>query len=259
MSAGVLAPPSRAEAVGSHAGPGLGRLVAVELRKTLDTPSGFWLQIAMIAATVLVVAVRLSIEGPGVRTFQKVLDSGLQPAAILLPVLGVLLVTSEWTQRTALTTFALVPNRSRVMVAKIVAGLLRAGVQLTISVSIVAVGLLVASPGDGAWSDAWPLIGQSAVNLTAGTCLGMAFGALLLSPAPAVVLLFALPVAGYAVLSLPGLAGVAPWLNYADNLGQMTVDVMGAAEWAQTGTSLVIWMVLPLLAGLRRVTHGEIA
>ena len=40
---------------------------------------------------------------------------------ILLPIIGILLVSSEWSQRTALITFTLVPKRMRVMSAKIAA------------------------------------------------------------------------------------------------------------------------------------------
>ena len=42
--------------------------------------------------------------------------------SLLLPVMGILLVTSEWSQRTDMTTFALEPHRSRVIMAKLVTG-----------------------------------------------------------------------------------------------------------------------------------------
>jgi hypothetical protein len=51
----------------------------------------------------------------GGRTFASVLKVELQRAAVLLPVAGVLLVTEEWSQRTGLITFALVPVRPRVL------------------------------------------------------------------------------------------------------------------------------------------------
>ena len=38
----------------------------------------------------------------------------------------------------------------------------------------------------------------------------------------------------------------------------MTVEVMSPAQWAHAGTSLVIWMVLPLLIGARRITRYEV-
>jgi hypothetical protein len=61
-----------------------------------------------------------------------------------------------------------------------------------------------------------------------------------------------------AVVSLPVFSGVAPWVDYAHALGQMTPDVLRASQWAHTGTSLAIWMVLPLLIGARRITRREV-
>ena len=182
MSTTTLTAPIRVNTAGVHARPGLGRLVAVELRKMVDTRAGFWLQVAMVALTVVVVVVRLLVGDAAHHTFQSVLDVGLQPAAVLLPVLGILLVTSEWSQRTGLITFALVPVRSRVLGAKLIASLLRAVAMLAMSLAVVAAGVLVSSPGvEGTWSDAAPLIGQSAVYLTTGMVIGVAFGAILLS------------------------------------------------------------------------------
>ena len=56
MSTTALAAPIRVNTAGVHARPGFGRLVAVELRKMVDTRAGFWLQVAMVALTVVVVS-----------------------------------------------------------------------------------------------------------------------------------------------------------------------------------------------------------
>src|SRR4051812_36288884 len=210
----TLAAPIRVNTAGVHARPGLGRLVAVELRKMVNTRAGFWLQVAMVVLTVLAVIVACVVGDAADHTFQSVLNVGLQPAAILLPVLGILLVTSEWSQRTGLITFTLVPVRSRVLSAKLVASLLRAVAMLAMSVVIVAIGVLVSSPGgEGAWSDAAPLVGQSAVYLTMMMLVGLGFGAGLLAATPAIVLLFALPMAWKAVVSLSVFSDVAPWVD----------------------------------------------
>jgi hypothetical protein len=260
MSTTTLSAPIPVNTAGVHSRPRLGRLVAVELRKMVDTRAGFWLQVAMAALTVVVVVVRLFVGDAAHHTFQSVLDAGLQPAAVLLPVLGILLVTSEWSQRTGMITFALVPVRSRVLGAKLIASLLLAVAMLAISVAVVAAGVLVSSPGiEGTWSDAAPLIAQSAVNLTTGMVIGVALGAILLAPTPAIVLHFALPTSVWAVLSLRVFSGVAPWVDNARALGQMTEGVVSATQWAHAGTSLAIWMVLPLLIGARRITRREIA
>jgi len=259
MSAITLSPPVAVDTSGVHARPGLGRLVAVELRKMVDTRAGFWLQVAMVALTLAVVVVRMLVGEAADHTFQSVLDAGLQPAAVLLPVLGILLVTSEWSQRTGLITFALVPVRSRVLGAKIVASLVLAVAMLAMSVAVVAAGVLVSSPDvEGAWSGAAPLVGQSAVYLTTGMVVGVAFGATLLVPAPAIVLRFALPMAWMAVVSLPVFSSVAPWVDNASAVGQMSAEVLSPVQWAHAGTSLVIWMVLPLLIGAWRITRREV-
>lgn len=259
MSTTALVAPIRENTAGVHAHPGLGRLVAVELRKMVDTRAGFWLQVAIVALTVVGVVVRLLVGDAANHTFQAVLDVGLQPTAVLLPILAILLVTSEWSQRTGLITFTLVPARSRVLGAKLVAGLLLAVAMLAMVVAVVAAGVVVSSPGvAGTWSDAAPLIGQSAVNLAAGVVVGIALGAMVLAPAPAIVILLVLPTSWMAVVSLPVFSGVAPWVDYANALGHMTVYVMSATQWAHVGTVLVIWMVVPLLIGARRITRCDV-
>jgi ABC-2 type transport system permease protein len=150
--------------------------------------------------------------------------------------------------------------RSRVLGAKLIASLVLALGMVVVAIGVIAAGVLVASPGvEGTWSDAAPLISQSAVYLTTGMVSGVAFGAILLTPAPAIVLRFALPTAGLAVVSLPVFSGIAPWVDYASAVGQMTVEVMSATQWAHAGTSLALWMVLPLLIGAWRITRREIA
>ena len=259
MNTTTLAAPIRVDAAGVHTRPGLARLVAVELRKMVDTRAGVWLQVATVAITVLAVIFACFDGGAADPTFQSVLNIGLQPAAILLPVTGVLLVTSEWSQRTGLITFALVPVRSLVLGAKLIASLVLAVAMFVASVAIVAAGVLVASPGGkGTWADSAPLIGQSAVYLTAGMVVGVALGAVLLASAPAIVALFALPVSWLAVVSLPFLADVAPWVSTARALAPMQEEVMSATQWGQVGTALALWMLLPLAIGTWRITRREV-
>jgi ABC-2 type transport system permease protein len=259
MSTTTLTPPIRVDATGIHARPALGRLVAVELRKVLDTRAGFWLQAATVALTALVVIVRCAVGGAADHTFAAVLDVGIKPAAVLLPIAGILLVTSEWSQRTGMITFALVPVRSRVLGAKLIASTLLALAVLLVSVGMVAAGVLVASPGAGAWSGAATLIGQTVVYLVGGMLTGVAFGAILLASAPAIVVLFALPIAWTGLASLSPFADAAPWLDTRLALGPMPQHVMGATEWAHAATALALWMALPLIAGAWRITRREVA
>jgi ABC-2 type transport system permease protein len=260
MSATTLTAPIPVNTAGVHTRPGLGRLVAVELRKMLNTRAGFWMQVATVAITVVVVIARSVTGDAADHTFASVLTIALQPAAVLLPVAGILLVTSEWSQRTGMITFALVPVRSRILGAKLIASLVLSLAALVMSVAVVAAGVLVASPGvDGTWSDAPTLIGQSAVFLTTGMIVGVAFGAILLASAPAIVALFALPITWTAVATLSLFADAAPWLDTRLALAPLHEEVMSATQWAQAGTALALWMLLPLVIGIWRITRREIA
>jgi ABC-2 type transport system permease protein len=259
MSATTLAAPIRVDIAGAHARPRIGRLVTVELRKMVDTRAGFWLQVATVATTLVAVIAR-SVTGEAAdHTFASILTVGLQPAAVLLPIAGILLVTSEWSQRTGMITFTLVPVRSRVLGAKLLASIALSLATLVMSVAVVAAGVLVTSTGvDGTWSDAATLIGQSAIFLTTGMVIGVAFGAVLLASAPAIVALSALPITWTALASLSFLADAAPWTDTRLALAPLHQEVLSATQWAHSGTALALWMLLPLLIGIWRITRREV-
>jgi ABC-2 type transport system permease protein len=260
MNAATLTSPIRVDAshANANARPGFGRLTAVELRKMVDTRAGFWLLAGIVAITIVTVIVLAVVGDAGDHTFLSVLGFGVQPAAILLPIVGILLVTSEWSQRTGLITFTVTPVRSRILVAKLLASIVLALAALAVCLVIVVAGVLVAAPGvDGTWSSVAPMIGQSAVYLTASMVTGVAFGALLLASAPAIVANFALPTAWVALGSLSVFEHVGPWLDPA--LAGMSGEVLSASQWAHAGTSLGLWMVLPLLVGTYRITRREVS
>src|SRR4029079_10431499 len=115
-----------------------GRLVRVELRKLADTRAGRWLLISIVALTLLVLIIQLAVVlGNDLHPkFVDFLQGMNTPMAILLPVLGVLSITSEWSQRTAMVTFTLEPSRMRVVTAKLVS-------LVIVSVLALVVGLVL--------------------------------------------------------------------------------------------------------------------
>ncbi len=258
MSTTTLTAPIRVNTAGVHTRPGLGRLVAVELRKMIDTRAGFWLLAAVAAITVVAVAVRAVVGDIGDHDFQSIMSIALQPAAALLPIVGVLLVTSEWSQRTGLITFTLTPVRSCVLVAKLLASVVPAVGALLLCLVLAAAATALAGGGlEGTWSYSPALLSQAAVFLVTSMVIGVAFGAALLASAPAIVVYFALPTAWAALASLSVFADVAPWLDPA--LNGMSEEVLSATQWAHAGTALALWMLLPLLIGAYRITRREVA
>jgi ABC-2 type transport system permease protein len=246
----------------SHADrrPGLLRLVAVELRKMVDTRAGFWLQLATLGAMIALVVLNIIFGKAEDQGLQDMFWSALFPATVLLPVVGVLLVSSEWSQRTSLITFTLVPRRERVLAAKLGAGLVLAMAALVLSLAVGAIGTIIASPGvDGSWSLSATMLGQAALYAAVTMLIGLAFGAALLSSAPAIVLYFVLPLAWTLLASIPRIDTVGRWMDTGRSLGPLSEHALSAAEWARAGTTIGVWMVLPLLFGLWRIRRNEIS
>jgi ABC-type transport system involved in multi-copper enzyme maturation permease subunit len=240
--------------------PALGRLTLVELRKMVDTRAGFWLQLVVVALTLLVVIVFAAVGHDEDRTFTQFLNAAVQPASVLLPIVGILLVTSEWTQSTTLTTFALVPQRSRVIAAKLLAAVALAFAAFAICLVLSVIATAAAAgdaPGASHLSVGQAL--QVLLYLVISMVGGAAFGAALLSSAPAIVLSFVLPIAWGIVSSLVSfLDDAGRWLDPSRTYAALTDHLMSATEWARLATSVGVWVALPLAIGGWRILRSEI-
>ena len=136
--------------------PGLPRLAAVELRKSADTRAGFWLLVVIALLAAAVVVLQLVFGTDDEAHLAPLFRSTVEIMALILPVLGILLVTSEWSQRTGLTTFALVPQRERVIAAKV------AGAAI-LTLAALAAGLVIAAIGNAVAGGDWS-VGRGAVG-----------------------------------------------------------------------------------------------
>jgi ABC-2 type transport system permease protein len=89
--------------------------------------------------------------------------------------------------------------------------------------------------------------------------MGVGFGAMLLSTAPAIVLYLVTPIGFSAIGAIPWIVRFAPWLDWWSSVSILADHRLDATEWARAGTTLAVWMVLPLLVGLWRITRSEVA
>jgi ABC-type transport system involved in multi-copper enzyme maturation permease subunit len=240
--------------------PGLDRLTAVELRKMTDTRAGLWLQIVVGLLTLAAVIVIVAVGNDEDRTFQGVLNVVIQPATLLLPVIGILLVTSEWTQRTALITFALVPQRGRIVSAKLLAALLLGIVVFVLCVALSLLGAAVGGSDDSTrWDVSLGVLGGTAIYLLTAMVTGIGFGAAARSSAPAIVAYFALPVLFSLLGEIRPLHDAFGWLDLTRTMDPLANgDVLSATEWPRVGTSLLLWMVVPLGIGVVRLLREEV-
>jgi ABC-type transport system involved in multi-copper enzyme maturation permease subunit len=130
------------------------RLVRAELRKLTDTRASRLLLIGMAVATPIIIAVLLFVAAPRDLNYTRFVDLAQTPQKFVLPALAILAVTSEWSQRTGLITFTLVPGRGRVLRAKAAAALGLGLALIAIAFAVAAVGNLFSGlrHGDGSWA-----------------------------------------------------------------------------------------------------------
>ena len=232
-------------------------LVGVELRKMTDTRAGVWLLgiIGVIAAGIVVLI--QFVGEPADKTLTGLLGPSVIPVAVLLPVLGILSVTSEWSQRTALTTYALVPQRGRVAVAKIVAGTVLAIGSFAVCLAASAAGNLFSG---GSWALTLAYAGTVCLYAVISVALGVAFGMLFMNSALSIVLYFVLPIVWSTLGALiKALQTPAQWLDLSVTSGKLVELSMTSGDWARLGTSVALWIALPLALGFVRLARRDIA
>jgi len=242
--------------------PPLLRLTKVELRKMVDTRSGFWLLSITVGLTLLVLlAIAATAEGADL-TNSAILSVAVMPATLLVPVLGVLLASSEFSARSALTTFTLVPQRGRVVAAKLLAGIVLALVVSAVLVlGTLLTGAFLSGPTESAVDQ--PAFTEFAARTTLTMLMamvsGLAFGLLVRNSALAIALYFMLP----TLLTIPfevidSIRSAAPWVTQQQWGKLMVLDDVSSKTWAQIGASSLIWLFAMLAAGLWRLERSEI-
>ena len=242
--------------------PGIGRLTLVEMRKMVDTRSGKWLLGIIVLLSVAVVTIGVIVGTRADRRFENLFVFSLLPTAVLLPVLGILLVTSEWSQRTALSTFTLVPQRERIAVAKLLAGLAFSVLSLLVCLAVSAAGNLVLvslDRGNGGWELAQADIWQALLVVALSVVMGVAFGMVFLSSPLAIVLYFLLPIIISAVNGIVrSIQDTMQWLDFNQASSPLIGERLTDEQWAQLATSSALWILLPLVLGFIRLMRSEL-
>lgn len=242
------------------------RLLEVELRKMFDTRSGFWL-LAGIGISALIATAAVVLWAPDSAITYETFGSAIGiPMALLLPVMAILSVTSEWSQRSGLTTFTLVPSRGRVLASKAVASVTVGAVSILLALAIGAVGNVAGSAIAGV-DTVWDVsAGQVAALLLANVLnlmIGFVLGVLIRNSPGAIV--------GYVVYSfvLPPLSMLlaasqdwwdraGQWLDFNRAQAPLYDNAMSSTDWAHLGVAGILWLVVPLTIGLVLLRRSEV-
>lgn len=239
------------------------RLTAVELRKMADTKAGLWLLGLIVGITAVFMVIFFVVADSEDRIFGNFIGIASTPQGFLLPVLGILLITSEWSQRTAMVTFALEPSRPRIILAKVVAAVLLGGGAFVAAVLIGTLGTLVGGSDNGFEGLKISLFLLFLALQMLSVLQGVAYGLILLNTPAAIVAFFVLPIASSIVFSLvSGLRDSAPWLDLGTAQQPLfeagTGSVLTGEQYAQLGTTALLWILLPFAIGWFRVMRAEL-
>lgn len=234
--------------------PPLLRLIRIEARKMVDTRAGFWLLVLTVLAAIGgMLGERLSF-GDDV-SFGRMYLTAAATSSILLPVVAVLLVTTEWSQRTGLITFTLVPVRGRIIAAKLIAALGLAAMGAIVCMLLAAIGAATASgPGLEAGE-----VGRGLLYLMIGTSVGVGLGLLLMNTPAAIVLLFVGPLLLTTVGAIgEGLNDVTRWLDQSVLQQLVEARRLESDAWEMIAVTVAFWVLLPLALGMLRLQRGDI-
>lgn len=244
------------------------RLFQVELRKTVDTRAGRWLVgitagLALLADVIfLIVVVTKDIA----TSYGEFVAGAAFLTQALLPILGIMLVTSEWSQRTAMVTFTLEPSRMRVVGAKLVSLVLVSVVALVVglvlgSLANVLYGSL--SGNDLVWGSVGKLVLTYFVAYILSMASGFALGALFLNSPAGIVVYF---VYSFVLPGLLLLAGhlmawferIRPWIDFNNDQNDLIDGTVHGSGWAHLLTGALLWLLLPLAIGVWRIRGAEV-
>lgn len=233
------------------------RLVQVEWTKATDTRAARWLLALVALSTAGMMLAPILAPTRFDQTYRGYLEVASIAQVILLPVVGILMLTGEWSHRSVITTFTQEPRRLRVVNAKVVAALvLGTGAAVFGGVAtVVGVGLAAAS---GRTIDGTLSVGDIAgylLYLLLNILGGVAVGALVHSSATAIAAYFALNVA----IALLGTAStlVADWIDTATTWNWVLENDWGG-HVPQVAVSTLVWVVIPLAAGAVRTLRRDV-
>jgi ABC-2 type transport system permease protein len=248
------------------------RLVRAEFLKVRTTQVWFWLLLATVAVSALLVVAQIA-PHDGVRKASDVPDlfASSSTAFVVVFVLGVLGVTTEFRYQTITPTVLQTPSRWAIMTAKMITyavlgavfALVAVAVQLVVAVPWLSAKHVHVDFGSGQVQHA--IIGVFAVVALFGI-VGLGFGALLRNQIVAVVvgILFLL-VLENVFLAIPKVREVWP---YTPNGGIQAIlhttgstEVTNGVHLLSTGAGVVVlllWAFVPAIAGAAFTMNRDI-
>jgi ABC-2 type transport system permease protein len=242
------------------------RIVAVELRKSFDTRSGFWLLASIGIAALLTTGAVVAWAPEEQLTYSEfTLAIGI-PMSVILPIIAVLSVTAEWSQRSGLTTFTLVPHRGRVLLAKAVAAVFVAAAATLVAFAVGSLGNLAGTAMadvPAVWDQGLADVGYFALGNTMLLLVGFTLGALLRNSPGAIVayMVYAFVAPGllaFLAFNQDWFRDVRAWVDPKYNQDALLQGGLTGEQWTQLAVTSIAWLVIPLLTAFVNLLRSEV-
>jgi ABC-2 type transport system permease protein len=157
--------------------PSLGLLAGLEMRKSLSTRSGR--AVGLLAVLLGPVGVAIgSLGGEGEAPAAAILGFTGMLTGLVLLALGVLSTAGEWTHKSVQTTYLLVPQRGRVVSAKVGAMVVLGAVFAAIG-AVLTMGMMVVIPDPVGWTAVGRAFAVAVLAGAAFAVIGAGIGAAL--------------------------------------------------------------------------------
>ena len=185
---------------------------------------------------------------------------------VILPMIGILAVTSEWSQRSGLTTFTLVPHRGRVLGAKFLAAITVGVSSMFVALVVGVLGTLVGSAIAGV-APVWNVSVGHFATIVLGSVLGMVFGfmlgLLIRNSAGAIVTYFVYtlvlpPLLGLLAANQQWFADLQPWVDYNYAQTALFDGGLSSDQWQHLAATVGLWLLFPMAVGLLVVRRAEV-
>lgn len=233
------------------------RLVRVEWIKATDTRAARWLLALVAVSTAGIMLAPVLAPTRFDQTYTRYLEVASIAQVIFLPVIGILMLTSEWSQRSIMTTFTQEPRRIRVVNAKLATSLMLGGGAAVFGgvVTAAGIGLAVASGRTLEGTLSFGDITGYLLYLLLNVLGGVAVGALLQSSATAIAAYFALN----AAAALLGTAStlVDDWID-TETTWTWVIHNEWGGHVPQISVSVLLWVVIPFVGGAVRTLRRDV-
>lgn len=229
----------------------LSSIVKAEARKATDTIVAKTIIITTAFLTLgmfLVSIFRFEDSAPWTDPFMAISS----PATTLLAIIIILLICEEWTRGTALVTYTFIPQRNKVILAKLIILLVFFLGTIIVLYAFSAIASIIAS-GIYSYTISWSASISSVVRLMLPLFVNMLFGFSMAIATQettiALGLYFVIPPITVVASQLPVIGPYSKWFSLEHSSSLFIAGASGVTG-AQYICSIIIWIVLPCIIGI---------